>query len=76
MTATRFATKTFFATAPLAALLLLCGTAVAQSNQIQGVINSRNGATMTVQTQDMGNVVVLSHPRHCSGRRIGRVPCP
>jgi outer membrane protein OmpA-like peptidoglycan-associated protein len=50
---------TVLGTAPLAALLLLCGTAVAQSNQIQGVINGRNGATMTVQTQDMGNVVVL-----------------
>ena len=50
---------TFFATASLAAILLLGGTAVAQSNQIQGVINARNGATMTVQTQDMGNVVVL-----------------
>ena len=53
---------TLLATVPLAALLLLCGTAVAQSNQIQGVINGRNGATMTVQTQDMGNVVVLLTP--------------
>jgi len=50
---------TVLGTASLAAILLLCGTAVAQSNQIQGVINGRNGATMTVQTQDMGNVVVL-----------------
>ena len=52
--------KALIATAPLAALLLLAGTALAQS--IQGVINSRNGATMTVQTQDMGNVVVLLTP--------------
>ena len=44
----------------LAAILLLGSTAVAQS--IQGVINGRNGATMTVQTQDMGNVVVLLTP--------------
>jgi outer membrane protein OmpA-like peptidoglycan-associated protein len=51
---------TFFATASLAAILLLTGTSVAQS--IQGVINGRNGATMTVQTQDMGNVVVLLTP--------------
>ncbi len=51
---------TFFAIASLAAILLLAGTAVAQS--IQGVINGRNGATMTVQTQDMGNVVVLLTP--------------
>ena len=62
MRETRIARITLLATAPLAALLLLCGTAVAQSNQIQGVINGRNGATMTVQTQDMGNVVVLLTP--------------
>ena len=41
------------------ALLLLCTTAAAQSAQVQGVINGRRGATMTVQTQDMGNVVVV-----------------
>jgi outer membrane protein OmpA-like peptidoglycan-associated protein len=51
-----------FATAALAAILLLGGAAIAQNNQIQGVINGRNGATMTVQTQDMGNVVVLLTP--------------
>ncbi len=56
----RSATTTFFATASLATILLLAGTAVAQS--IQGVINGRNGATMTVQTQDAGNVVVLLTP--------------
>jgi outer membrane protein OmpA-like peptidoglycan-associated protein len=50
------------ATVALAALLLLAVTAVAQNNQIKGVINGRNGATMTVQTQDMGNVVVLLTP--------------
>jgi outer membrane protein OmpA-like peptidoglycan-associated protein len=43
----------------VAAVLLLCGVAGAQSAQIQGVINRRSGATMTVQTQDSGNVVVL-----------------
>jgi len=43
----------------VAAVLLLCGVAGAQSAQIQGVINGRSGATMTVQTQDSGNVVVL-----------------
>ena len=43
----------------LAALLLLCGAAVAQSTQIQGVIYARNGATMTVKTQDAGNVFVF-----------------
>jgi outer membrane protein OmpA-like peptidoglycan-associated protein len=59
MRETRIRRITLFATASLAAILLLAGTAVAQSNQIQGVINGRNGATMTVQTQDMGNVVVV-----------------
>jgi outer membrane protein OmpA-like peptidoglycan-associated protein len=62
MKETRTARIPLFATAPLAAILLLGGTAVAQSNQIQGVINGRNGATMTVQTQDTGNVVVLLTP--------------
>jgi hypothetical protein len=60
MKETRIRRITFVTTASLAALLLLGGTAVAQS--IQGVINGRNGATMTVQTQDMGNVVVLLTP--------------
>jgi len=38
--------------------LLLCGIAIAQSVQVQGVIDSRSGATMTVKS-DTGNVVVL-----------------
>ncbi len=42
----------------LAVLTLMVGVAAAQSQKIQGVINGRNGATMTVQTQS-GNVVVL-----------------
>src|SRR5271167_1912693 len=46
-------------TAALAVPLLLNGTANAQSAQLQGVINGRSGATMTVQTQDQGNVVVV-----------------
>ena len=62
MKETRIRRITLFATASLAAILLLGSTAIAQSNQIQGVINGRNGATMTVQTQDMGNVVVLLTP--------------
>jgi outer membrane protein OmpA-like peptidoglycan-associated protein len=45
-------------TLSLAALLLLCGTAVGQT-QIQGVIDGRSGATMMVKTADAGNVVVL-----------------
>jgi len=46
-------------TLSLAALVLLCGVAAAQSAQIQGIIDGRSGATMTVKTQDAGNVVVL-----------------
>ncbi len=42
----------------LAAIVLASGSAAAQSAQIQGVINGRSGATMTVQTSN-GNVVVL-----------------
>ena len=45
-----------------AAILLICRVAGAQSSQIKGVINGRSGPTMTVQTQDMGNVVVLLTP--------------
>jgi len=40
-------------------LTLMAGTAAAQSAQVQGVINGRSGPTMTVQTQDAGNVVVV-----------------
>jgi outer membrane protein OmpA-like peptidoglycan-associated protein len=40
------------------AVLLLGGMAVAQSAQLQGIINGRSGATMTVQTNS-GNVVVV-----------------
>src|SRR5271165_2930714 len=47
-----------FAAASIAMVLLLSSIAVAQS-KIQGVINGRSGPTMTVQTQGMGNVVVL-----------------
>jgi OmpA-OmpF porin, OOP family len=43
-----------------AAFLLICGVAAAQN--VQGVINGRSGATMTLQTQDSGNVVVVLTP--------------
>ena len=46
-------------TLSLAAVLLLCVVAGAQSAQVRGVINGRTGSTMTVQTQDSGNVVVV-----------------
>jgi outer membrane protein OmpA-like peptidoglycan-associated protein len=43
----------------LTMLLLLCGTAITQSAQLQGVIDGRSGATMTVKSPDSGNVVVV-----------------
>jgi len=52
----------FIVTLSLAAVLLLCGVAAAQSAQLQGVINGRSGNTMTVQDQGMGNVVVVLTP--------------
>jgi outer membrane protein OmpA-like peptidoglycan-associated protein len=41
---------------------LLCGAAAAQSDKVKGVINGRSGATMTVQTQDSENVIVVLTP--------------
>ncbi len=55
----KFTNIVLAASLSLAMLLLLCATVAAQSTQIQGVINGRSGATMTVQTQDAGNVVVV-----------------
>ncbi len=48
----------FISTLSLATVLLLVGVATAQNQQLKGVIDGRNGSTMTVQTQDSGNVVV------------------
>jgi OOP family OmpA-OmpF porin len=60
MKETRIVRTTCFATASLAALLLLSGTAAAQSTEVQGLIDGRSGATMTVKSQATGsNVVVL-----------------
>jgi hypothetical protein len=44
----------------LAALVLTSEVAAAQN--IQGVINGRSGSSMTLQTQDSGNVVVILTP--------------
>jgi OOP family OmpA-OmpF porin len=46
-------------TLSLAILLLLCGAAEAQTSKAQGLITVRNGDTMTVQTEDSSNVVVV-----------------
>ena len=59
MTETKIARIAIVATLSLAALLLLSGGAIAQSTQLQGVIDGRRGATMTVKSQDSGTVVVV-----------------
>jgi OmpA-OmpF porin, OOP family len=48
------------ATMSLSVFVLFCGMAAGQN--LQGVINGRSGATMTVRTQFSGNVVVLLTP--------------
>jgi hypothetical protein len=45
-----------------AACLLIHGTASAQNDQVKGVINERSGTTMTVQSQESGNVTVVLTP--------------
>ncbi len=46
-------------TLSFAAVLVLGSVAGAQNVEIRGVINGRTGATITVQTQESGNVVVV-----------------
>src|SRR5271163_4146132 len=58
MKETKIGRIALFTASSLAMALLLSGIARAQS-KIQGVINGRTGPTMTVQTQDAGNVVVV-----------------
>ena len=48
------------ATLYLGVLTLICAAAAAQN--VQGVINGRSGATMTLRTQGGGNVVVVLTP--------------
>ena len=43
-------------------LAVIVGSGVAVAQNLQGVINGRSGATMTLQTQDSGNVVVILTP--------------
>jgi OmpA-OmpF porin, OOP family len=56
------ARKTVCAVLTATAFLLLAGIAIAQNNQEKGVIDGRSGATMTIVTQDSGNVTVLLTP--------------
>ena len=59
MNRSRIASIAFVVAVTVAAVVLTCGVAAAQSAEIQGMIDGRSGATMTVKTQDAGNVVVL-----------------
>jgi OOP family OmpA-OmpF porin len=44
------------------ALLLVCGMAAAQNDQVKGVINGRSGATMSVLSQGGESITVLLTP--------------
>lgn len=59
MKSTKLARIVLLATASLAALLLTSVVAVAQSADLQGVIDGRSGATMTVKSPGAGTVVVV-----------------
>src|SRR5271167_67811 len=60
MSARRFGRIAFIPGALLLVVMLCAGIGSAQN--IPGVINGRSGATMTLQTQGSGNVVVLLTP--------------
>jgi len=60
MKRSRIVSIAFIASLSLGALVLTCNVVAAQN--IQGVINGRSGSTMTLQTQDSGNVVVILTP--------------
>ena len=49
-------------TALMALCILLAGATASQGQTVQGVINGRNGATMTLQTPDTPKLVVLLTP--------------
>src|SRR5580700_3427600 len=49
-------------TAVMALCILLAGATTSQGQNVQGVINGRNGATMTLQTTDTPKLLVLLTP--------------
>ena len=75
MKGTKMARIAFAAALPLALFLLMRGTAAAQSAELKGVINLRSGATMTVQSADAGNVVVVLTPPRMSKKLKGGSIC-
>ena len=56
---TRIGAVAFTVTISLATVLLLCGTAAAQSAKAEGLITGRSGDNMTIQTADASSVVVV-----------------
>ncbi len=65
--------RTAFRVIPaLAAFLLLCGVATAQSTEVKGAITGRSGANMTVKTQDSGDVTVVLTPTTKVVESLGR----
>jgi outer membrane protein OmpA-like peptidoglycan-associated protein len=59
MKRSKFMAIVLVVTTSLAALLLLRGAAEAQAAKAQGLITGRNGDTMTLQTSDASNLVVV-----------------
>jgi outer membrane protein OmpA-like peptidoglycan-associated protein len=59
MKRSKFIAIALVVTTSLAALLLLCGGLEAQAAKAQGLITGRNGDTMTLQTSDASNLVVV-----------------
>jgi outer membrane protein OmpA-like peptidoglycan-associated protein len=59
MKRSKFIAIALVVTTSLAALLLLRGAAEAQAAKAQGLITGRNGDTMTLQTSDASNLVVV-----------------
>ena len=49
----------FVALLSFSTALVFCNVAAAQNNQEKGVISGRSGNTLTLQTQDSGNVIVV-----------------
>jgi OmpA-OmpF porin, OOP family len=61
---TNLPTKSVFTVPAIlaASLIILAGNATTQGQAVQGVINGRSGATMTMQTADTPKLVVLLTP--------------
>jgi OmpA-OmpF porin, OOP family len=53
---------TFRSSLVIAAFLVVCGMAMAQNDQVKGVINGRSGATMTVLSQGGETITVVLTP--------------